>query len=107
MIIMVIFKMSIFLMPRRVPDYPDAFEGWNWISSIGSLISVLSMALFLYIIYDMFRNQKAASANPWGTPSFFMSTPSYENETQVSTSLEWGIPSPTPFHRFQMLPKQS
>ncbi|BEJ18292.1 cytochrome c oxidase subunit 1 (mitochondrion) [Cutaneotrichosporon spelunceum] len=94
-------------MPRRIPDYPDAFEGWNYVSSIGSLISVISMRVFLYVVYDMFVNQPVASANPWGTPAYFMSTPSYQNESQVSTTLEWGVPSPTPYHAFLMLPKQS
>ncbi len=94
-------------MPRRIPDYPDAFEGWNYVSSIGSLVSVVSMGLFLYVIYDMFVNQPVASANPWGTPAYFMSTPSYQNESQTRTTLEWGVPSPTPYHAFLMLPKQS
>jgi len=38
-------------MPRRIPDYPDAFSGWNSIASFGSYISALSSILFLYIIY--------------------------------------------------------
>jgi len=38
-------------MPRRIPDYPDAFAGWNAISSFGSLISALSGLFFFYIIY--------------------------------------------------------
>ena len=38
-------------MPRRVSDYPDAFTGWNFISSIGSVISVAATALFLQIVY--------------------------------------------------------
>ena len=38
-------------MPRRVPDYADAFAGWNAIASFGSYISALSMLLFFYIVY--------------------------------------------------------
>ncbi len=38
-------------MPRRVPDYPDAFAGWNAIASFGSYISAISVVLFFYIIY--------------------------------------------------------
>lgn len=94
-------------MPRRIPDYPDAFEGWNYVSSIGSLISVVSMGLFLYTIYDMFVNQPIAVGNPWGIPAFFMSTPVFENEAQTTTTLEWQLPSPTPYHAFNMLPVQS
>lgn len=94
-------------MPRRIPDYPDAFEGWNYVSSIGSLISVVSMAIFLYTIFDMLSRGKEASANPWGCPQFFTGTPSFLQESTATTTLEWGVPSPTPFHAFQMLPIQS
>jgi len=94
-------------MPRRIPDYPDAFEGWNYVSSIGSLISVVSMLLFIYVIYDILANQPVASANPWGVPAFFTSTPVFQNESQTSHTLEWGVESPTPYHAFNMLPKQS
>ena len=34
-------------MPRRIPDYPDAFAGWNYVSSIGSLIAMVSLFLFI------------------------------------------------------------
>jgi len=51
-------------MPRRIPDYPDAFSGWNLISSFGSLISVIATILFGYIIYDIFANQPICSKNP-------------------------------------------
>jgi heme/copper-type cytochrome/quinol oxidase subunit 1 len=40
-------------MPRRVPDYPDAFAGFNLIASYGSFISLCSVVLFAYIIYDV------------------------------------------------------
>jgi len=38
-------------MPRRIPDYPDAFAGWNSVASFGSYISALSACLFFYIVY--------------------------------------------------------
>lgn len=43
-------------MPRRIPDYPDAFYEWNAISSYGSMISIVSFLLFVYIIYDGLTN---------------------------------------------------
>jgi len=38
-------------MPRRIPDYPDAFTGWNVVASFGSYISSISAILFFYIVY--------------------------------------------------------
>ena len=36
------------LMPRRIPDFPDYFHSWNFLSSIGSGITFLSFAIFSY-----------------------------------------------------------
>lgn len=47
-------------MPRRIPDYPDAFIGWNYIASLGSIISLVSTVLFLYIVYDLLTNEVEA-----------------------------------------------
>merc|ERR1711985_69858 len=33
------------LMPRRIPDFPDYFHSWNFLSSIGSGITLLSFAM--------------------------------------------------------------
>jgi heme/copper-type cytochrome/quinol oxidase subunit 1 len=38
-------------MPRRIPDFPDAYSGWNAVSSFGSYISFFSALLFFYIVY--------------------------------------------------------
>jgi cytochrome c oxidase subunit I len=40
-------------MPRRIPDYPDVFWFWNYISSVGSLISVIGVLIFCWIIFEM------------------------------------------------------
>jgi len=94
-------------MPRRIPDYPDAFSGWNAVSSFGSLISVLATVLFGYIIYDIFVNQPTCSNNPWQVASYFTSDSQLNNETQPVNTLEWTLASPIPFHAFKMLPIQS
>jgi heme/copper-type cytochrome/quinol oxidase subunit 1 len=94
-------------MPRRIPDYPDAFAGWNAISSFGSIISIVATILFGYIIFDIFVNGKEVNNNPWAVPSYFNSLSLYENETESSSSLEWTLASPIPFHAFKMLPVQS
>nr|UZS77502.1 cytochrome c oxidase subunit 1 [Ganoderma lingzhi]UZT48377.1 cytochrome c oxidase subunit 1 [Ganoderma lucidum] len=94
-------------MPRRIPDYPDAFAGWNAVSSLGSLISVVATVLFGYIIYDIFANGKAVNNNPWLVPSYFTSTNEFNNEAQTANTLEWTVQSPIPFHAFNILPVQS
>merc|ERR1712159_934200 len=33
------------VMPRRIPDFPDSFHSWNFLSSIGSGITILSFAM--------------------------------------------------------------
>jgi cytochrome c oxidase subunit 1 len=76
-------------MPRRYIDYPDAFAGWNYVSSIGSYISLVGMFIFLYGVYEAFARKRAAAANPWG---------------EGATTLEWTLSSPPPFHQFSTLP---
>ena len=40
-------------MPRRIPDYPDAFFFWNYVASFGSFISVVSIIYFFWIIWEV------------------------------------------------------
>jgi len=93
-------------MPRRISDYPDAFAGWNLISSYGSIISVIATWLFLYIVYVQLVEGKAASRYPWLTAEFYsdiLQTLLNRN----SNSLEWALNSPPKPHAFVSLPLQS
>jgi len=93
-------------MPRRISDYPDAFAGWNLISSIGSIVSVIAAWLFLYIVYSQLVEGKVASRNPWLTPGFYTDV-LQANLNRSYTSLEWGLSSPPKPHAFVSLPLQS
>jgi cytochrome c oxidase subunit 1 len=41
-------------MPRRIPDYPDIFSYWNMVISYGSMITIIGLFVFFYLIYDAF-----------------------------------------------------
>jgi cytochrome c oxidase subunit 1 len=50
-------------MPRRIPDYPDAFAGWNSIASFGSYISGIGLLFFFYVVYVSFTSGDLAEQN--------------------------------------------
>jgi cytochrome c oxidase subunit 1 len=93
-------------MPRRISDYPDAFAGWNLISSFGSIISVIATGLFLYILYVQLVEGNATSRYPWLTPQFF-SDLFQTLFNRNYNSLEWSLNSPPKPHAFVTLPLQS
>ena len=76
-------------MPRRVADYPDAFAGWNLISSLGAFISFAGALVFLLVLWRTFTAGERCPANPWG---------------EGATTLEWRLSSPPPYHSWQQLP---
>lgn len=76
-------------MPRRIPDYPDAFAGWNMVSSIGSYISFAGAILFLVVVFHTLKKGKRCPNNPW-------------NES--ADTLEWTVSSPPAYHTFDKIP---
>ena len=93
-------------MPRRISDYPDAFAGWNYVSSIGSIVSVGATVVFLILTKAIFTDEKAASKDPWLNAPFFSDIfQTLSNRTY--SSLEWSLNSPPKPHAFVTLPLQS
>src|SRR6201985_2807535 len=76
-------------MPRRYVDYPEGFAFWNKVSSIGYVITLVGVGVFLLVLIDAMVFRRKAEANPWG---------------EGATPLEWTLPSPPPFHQFNELP---
>ena len=77
-------------MPRRYADYPDAFAGWNLVSSIGAYITAVAMLVFIWVMVDAVVRGRRAADNPWGVGA---------------TTLEWTLSSPPPYHQFETLPR--
>jgi cytochrome c oxidase subunit 1 len=76
-------------MPRRYIDYPDAFALWNYVSTVGYLITAVGMLVFFVNIAESVIRRRRGVANPWG---------------EGATTLEWTLPSPPPFHQFNTPP---
>ena len=77
-------------MPRRIPDYPDAYAMWNWIATKGYHIMALGMVFFFINVFWSLAKGRKAPDNPWG---------------EGATTLEWTLSSPPPYHQFETLPK--
>jgi heme/copper-type cytochrome/quinol oxidase subunit 1 len=77
-------------MPRRYLDYPDAFIGWNIVSSYGSYLSAMSFLYFFYIVYLTLAYGPKCADNPWTT-----------NDKQgIRGRIEFVLPSPPAWHTF-------
>ena len=77
-------------MPRRYPDYPEAFAYWNEIASLGYVVMAAGMVIFFVNIAWAYIGGRRAEGNYWG---------------EGATTLEWTLSSPPPFHQFETLPQ--
>jgi cytochrome c oxidase subunit 1 len=93
-------------MPRRISDYPDAFAGWNLISSYGSMISVVATFIFIFLLYKQLTSNTYVSRDHWNIIKYF--TDSLRHLIKRNhTSIEWCLNSPPRSHAFVSLPLQS
>jgi cytochrome c oxidase subunit 1 len=77
-------------MPRRYIDYPDAFAGWNYVSSIGSYISAVGVLIFLFGVFEAFAKKRS---------------PATIRGAKVQPRWNGSCPSPPPFHQWEQLPR--
>lgn len=76
-------------MPRRYPDYAEAYQHWNHVATIGYMVMATSLVVwFINIAYAFLAGRKAEDSY-WG---------------EGATTLEWTLTSPPPFHQFETLP---
>ena len=103
-------------MPRRIPDYPDAYAGWNQIATFGSMISVFSVIVLLFVIYSMtdteVKEGSAKTCLTWEVkPYFSVTNPLNARNSTLDlkikanhSSLEWSADTPPKYHSFVQSP---
>nr|UXX49939.1 cytochrome c oxidase subunit 1 [Portunion sp.] len=74
-------------MPRRYSDFPDAYLCWNILSSVGSLISVVAVLMFVGVLWESLSAARAPS-----------------HSDSLSSGLEWLHTIPPSEHSYDELP---
>nr|YP_009948648.1 cytochrome c oxidase subunit I [Arma custos]YP_010192728.1 cytochrome c oxidase subunit I [Arma chinensis]QOH97829.1 cytochrome c oxidase subunit I [Arma custos]QZP40908.1 cytochrome c oxidase subunit 1 [Arma chinensis]URT60176.1 cytochrome c oxidase subunit I [Arma chinensis] len=79
-------------MPRRYSDYPDSYTGWNIISSVGSIMSMISIIMFIMILWESIISKRTIlfSENMMSSIEWLQKTPPSEhsyNEIPIMTSV--------------------
>ncbi|MEC5409903.1 cytochrome c oxidase subunit I [Paraburkholderia sp. MPAMCS5] len=78
-------------MPRRYADYPAQFTDWNQVATIGAFAFGLMQVYFLFFVaLPAYRRTGLAKAA--------------DKPCDGAEGLEWTVPSPAPFHTFEMPP---
>nr|AMW02893.1 cytochrome c oxidase subunit I [Fruhstorferiola sp. DLG-2016] len=74
-------------MPRRYSDYPDAYTSWNVVSSIGSMISIVGIIMFILIMWESMISNRVILFS-----------------SNMSSSTEWLQNNPPAEHSYSELP---
>ncbi|YP_009250832.1 cytochrome c oxidase subunit I (mitochondrion) [Cimex lectularius] len=74
-------------MPRRYSDYPDMYMSWNVLSSLGSTISIMSIFMFMMIIWEALVSKRKSLFN-----------------NNMPSNIEWLQLSPPSEHSYNELP---
>uniref|UniRef100_UPI00286CF90E cytochrome c oxidase subunit I n=1 Tax=Willemoesia forceps TaxID=2600091 RepID=UPI00286CF90E len=74
-------------MPRRYSDYPDMYTPWNILSSLGSLVSMVAVLGFIFILWEAFIANR---------PVLFSNF--------LSSTIEWNHPYPPADHSYLETP---
>nr|UPL65365.1 cytochrome c oxidase subunit I [Nithecus jacobaeae] len=74
-------------MPRRYSDYPDFYSAWNIISSIGSTMSMISIIMFIMIIWESIMAKRVVLFS-----------------NNLTSSIEWLQKMPPAEHSYNELP---
>nr|YP_002418795.1 cytochrome c oxidase subunit I [Nezara viridula]ABM63306.1 cytochrome c oxidase subunit I [Nezara viridula] len=74
-------------MPRRYSDYPDSYTSWNIVSSIGSIMSMIGIIMFIMILWESLITKRVVMFN--------------ENMT---SSIEWMQKTPPSEHSYNEIP---
>jgi cytochrome c oxidase subunit 1 len=76
-------------MPRRYADYPGQFADFNMLITGAAVLFGLSQVYFLLaVVLPNIRGGLPAAAKAW----------------EGAEGLEWTVPSPAPFHTFDVPP---
>nr|QKZ95156.1 cytochrome c oxidase subunit I [Habrobracon hebetor] len=74
-------------MPRRYSDYPDIYLSWNMLSSLGSVISLISIIYFIFILWESLISKRYVIFNKY-----------------MNSSIEWLQIYPPLNHSYSQLP---
>ena len=75
-------------IPRRYSDYPDILTHWNVVSSVGSVITIVSLIILIFVVWESIATNRTAYS------------PIY-----TSSTCEWERCHPVGFHNYLEIPQ--